>query len=111
MDEEREKIWLGRLRDADARATRSSVDLAEALAEICKIKGNSKEWTYVADVLPRSDTKVLVVLGSKFITEAYYYQDSLGHHWSSPKRPWEDLYTQYVTHWMPMPDLPKEETK
>jgi hypothetical protein len=39
-EREREQIWLGRLNDADARATRISADLAEALAEICKIKGN-----------------------------------------------------------------------
>ena len=63
------------------------------------------EWISVKDRLPEDDATYLVYGRNGYgIVFAVYYGDG---EWLT----WDDLtnITRFVTHWMPLPPLPKEE--
>lgn len=64
------------------------------------------EWISIKDKLPDSDTYVLILLSVKFATVSYYFEDSFGKWWSDNWDIWNKEYTDDVTHWMPLPELP-----
>lgn len=64
-------------------------------------------WIPVTERLPEGDGNYLVVLcGNSH--EAYY--GSRSHIWLDPGKEWVN-WTRFVTHWMPLPAPPKEETE
>lgn len=70
-----------------------------------------KEFDVDKKLVPKfeeSDRQYLIVLNNKFIHTAYYYQDSLGYHFSSIENVYDQKYDGYVTHYMELPELPKQ---
>ena len=65
------------------------------------------EWIKVEDNLPLSDTYVLICLCGKFQKVSYYFQDSFGTWFSTDYDIWDKIYTDEVTHWMLLPDIPE----
>ena len=62
-------------------------------------------WIAVADKLPKVEIAVFV-----WVNGATYPRVGFRQRKSKYKRPWRvgGLQEKYVTHWMPMPDAPKE---
>jgi len=63
-------------------------------------------WISVEERLPEKSGHYLAVMNGK-TGEAYYGHES--HIWLDPCEEWEN-WTRFVTHWMPLPQPPKEET-
>lgn len=72
------------------------------------------EWISIKDRLPLKNTSVICALkidGEKFSWELDYCCESFGQDgfWLNENGgEYESDYTEYVTHWMPLPDPPKE---
>ena len=64
------------------------------------------KWINIKNEYPESDTNILVCLSNKAIRVSYYFQDSFGRWFSSADEIWDKYYTDDVTHWMPLPDMP-----
>jgi hypothetical protein len=67
----------------------------------------TKTWINIKEGFPDSDTYVLICLNQKFIKVAYYFWDSYGEWFSTDYDIWDKVYTDHVTHWMPLPGLPE----
>ncbi len=67
---------------------------------------NKELWTSIKDSMPISDEYVLVCLWGKFIKTSYFFKDSFGEWFSTDYDIWDQQYTDAVTHWMYLPDLP-----
>jgi len=65
------------------------------------------KWISVDEEMPRSDTFVLICLCGKFQKVSYYFMDSFGKWFSTDYDIWDKVYTDEVTHWMPLPKLPQ----
>ena len=63
-------------------------------------------WIPIEDAKPKSDTYILVCLCRKFRKVSYYFYDSYGQWFSTDYDIWDKMYTDEVTHWMPLPDPP-----
>ena len=59
-------------------------------------------WIPVSERLPENDTAVIVATDNGMVFQCLYAYDG-----------WDlwDGYTVNITHWMPLPELPKEENK
>jgi len=64
-------------------------------------------WVEAGKRLPPSDTFVLVCLNGKLIMTSYYFEDSYGKWFSSADSIWDKYYTEAVTHWMLLPEMPE----
>lgn len=64
------------------------------------------KWIDVNEKFPLSDTYILVLLCGKFPKVSYYFQDSFGKWFSTDYDIWDKVYTDEVTHWMPLPKPP-----
>ena len=64
------------------------------------------KWISIEDKFPQSDTFVLVCLHRKFQKVSYYFQDSYGKWFSTDYDIWGQEYTDAVTHWAVLPELP-----
>ena len=82
------------------------------------------KWISTKIKLPNSDTMVLVLLAGRCIRVSYYFEDSVGSWFSDASDIWDQRYgcspeprkghedyEQYVTHWMPLPEIDLKETK
>lgn len=74
------------------------------------------EWISVEDRLPNQDCKVIVcvqkvrggfVIKERFVTTAVFYMTMTGKHYFD----FAGNNTGIVTHWMPLPEPPKEEKR
>ena len=64
-------------------------------------------WIDVNEKLPNSDTFILVCLLGKFLKASYFFKNSDGsNNFSTDYDVWDCIYTDYVTHWMPLPEPP-----
>ena len=63
-----------------------------------------QEWIPVTDRLPKDDSPVLVYKSRH--SEAYGNMET-AYYWN--QRTWEGCIGENVTHWMPLPQPPKEE--
>lgn len=80
----------------------------DVLEYIRQLEANQPKWIGVNDRLPEPDVNVLIVTqsknGSRNVDKGYYFE-----------RDYEDGWvrrgTAKVTHWMPLPGLPEEETE
>ncbi len=65
------------------------------------------EWISVKDRLPEEDSKILVFEGYGIFLASYefneYQKKMFFYEYSTGKMFWD-----HVTHWMPLPELPKE---
>ena len=77
---------------------------------MCRKKKEMK-WIKERKRHPDSDTYILVCLNGMVIRTSYYFRDSFGKWFSSPSEIWDKYYTNDVTHWMPLPELPKKGKK
>lgn len=66
------------------------------------------DWISVKDRLPNSGQSVLVCLESKAVTEALYLGDKFVRPEMFSLRTYK-FKTNKVTHWMPLPQPPKED--
>ena len=69
------------------------------------------EWIRVKDKLPEPETEVLVYRGNHFgdIMNVYTY---LGNgEWEDDYGYWARTEDDGITHWMPLPEPPKEELR
>jgi len=68
------------------------------------------KWTDVKDKLPEDFQPVIVWCGFKnvlHITSIQMQQITTANHEVITIRTWQDLTNQQVTHWIPLPELPK----
>ena len=92
-----------------------AADAIQALQRACANyaeMATEQEWIPVTERLPRADRAEQVLIN-------LHYPDgsnevSLGEHWNCPDIPEEDGWGGFggngvVTHWMPLPEPPKEE--
>lgn len=64
-------------------------------------------WTSVKDRLPEPEEKVLIWTKTECMRYAQYHDDGSKNHWyvyEDGSRAW----TNVITHWMPLPEQPKE---
>lgn len=87
---------------------------SDALAYINQLEARVQKWISVEDRLPEDDVDVIVYAVSNnggytiavtFHTHTLYGLNIEG--WASPWQYFTSHYT--ITHWMPMPEPPKEE--
>lgn len=106
---------------------------ADALAYINQLEGQLRDatkmttstepvpkWISVEDRLPERNTRVLVYAqekedgfeGKYVITIASYTDNLFGYDISGWVEPWQYFFASYeITHWMPLPEPPREGTK
>lgn len=86
----------------------------DALAYITQLEARDTKWISVEDRLPEDDVNVIVYAVSNnggytivvtFHTHTLYGLNIEG--WASPWQYFTRNYT--ITHWMPIPEMPKEE--
>lgn len=77
----------------------------DKLLEYQKVEQEQHQWISVEDRLPGCGERVLATDGS-FVGEAY--RTSAKSWYRHTSFPWRDLFHTVVTHWMPLPELPKE---
>lgn len=108
----------GESRSYDADLMHEAADAIEKLQELnaeitrreLKLRMSKPRWISVKDRLPETRTEVLVYIQPKDDKQphpAFISLDFLesGGYWTEATQPW-----QYeVTHWMPLPEPPKEE--
>lgn len=88
------------LREANALTVKATTD------RLCR------EWVSVKERLPEREEYVLMLVSGKFSCLAFDHAYMIGHHagaegWIVDEYPeWEN---PGVTHWMPLPDAPKED--
>lgn len=68
--------------------------------------GRKSEWISVKDGLPQINTAVLVYIDEYGICIDFYTVD-----YNNPKKPFFAYRGNRVTHWMPLPEPPKEAEK
>lgn len=94
----------------NANVLRKAADLLEAVPE----------WISVDDRLPERNTRVLVYAqekedgfeGKYVITIASYTDNLFGYDISGWVEPWQYFFASYkITHWMHLPESPREGTK
>lgn len=78
----------------DAEIT-TKEELCRAAADM--LEQDARGWISVKDRLPENDDEVAIASGS-YMTTGYYDGE------------WHGMLS-YVTHWMPLPEPPREETK
>jgi len=68
------------------------------------------KWIKVENELPKiGDRWYLIMLWNKWVSIAYYFQDSYGHWWSTQWDIWDKEYSDgEVTHWQELPEKPKK---
>ena len=78
------------------------VDPTEAVADYLLDSGVTvQEWIPVTERLPKDDEVVIICTDKNFV----YAGELIGDTWFLDN----DSWTATVTHWMPMPELPKGE--
>lgn len=86
-------------------------DLIERLTDCCAryadeiaVAQERTRWTPVEERLPEVGRRVLATSGV-FVGEAFRAQSG---EWARIYGPWNDFLERSVTHWMPLPEPPKE---
>jgi hypothetical protein len=64
------------------------------------------KWIDVNKQFPDSGTRVLVCLNGKLIMTSYFFEDLFGKWFSSTDEIWDKYYTDSVTHWAILPEMP-----
>jgi hypothetical protein len=73
--------------------------------------GKTQNWTSIGDKLPETDLGGCIVYDGHEVQLANHFIDKDGVHiWFTPDC-YESEEIRHVTHWMPLPEPPKEETK
>lgn len=73
----------------------------DALAYITQLEARGPKWISVKDRLPEDDDDVLILIYGKIIGVGYRINGK----WKSIAK----AKAPVVTHWMPLPEMPKEE--
>ena len=89
----------------------------DALAYINQLESRATKWISVKDRLPNASTYVLALtapgalsVGENVIVADYIHPKREGHGvFVIAYTPYADQYILPVTHWMPLPEMPKEE--
>lgn len=82
---------------------------ADARAYIQQLEAQVPKWISVKERLPETSGRYLVCIScprGEWI-ESNRYDDS-EHAWEADAPDYHECSTDYVTHWMPLPELPKE---
>ena len=74
---------------------------SDALAYITQLEARGPKWISVNDRLPEDDDDVLILIYGKIIGVGYRINGK----WKSQAM----VKAPVVTHWMPLPEMPKEE--
>ena len=97
-----EKLW-----ELFRSAEKDNAKLTAWYVEKC----NKHKWIPVTERLPEENGSYLIVNGetvTKIVSEAYYDKDWGDSCWTDPV----ELYmTYHPTHWMPLPEPPKEKAE
>lgn len=79
------------------------MDICEMIDEAPTIGG----WISVKDRLPENETEVIIIVQHKIgWYRAFAWHDEYG--WHSSAEEFGDGESDFVTHWMPMPEPPRE---
>lgn len=86
----------------------------DALAYINKLEARFPKWISVKDRLPEDDVDVIVYAvsnnGDCTIVITFHTHNLYGFNIEGWASPWQYFYRHYtITHWMPLPEPPKEE--
>lgn len=87
---------------------------ADALAYITQLEARVPKWISVKDRLPEDDVDVIVYAisnnGGHTIVVTFHTHTLYGFNIEGWASPWQYFTRNYtITHWMPMPEPPKEE--
>ena len=94
---------IRRLRETESRSKRALLDeAAQAIADLAELES---EWVNVRDELPEIGKRVLTLdyLGHIRDRELYQFRDGSIVFYPNGLKPGRD-----ITHWMPLPEPPKE---
>ena len=85
-----------------------------ALAYIQQLEAQAPKWISVEERLPEDDIDVLVyAIGNNeesVIAMTSYTHNMHGYNIEGWRSPWQYFFHEYkITHWMPLPEPPKEE--
>ena len=98
--------------DAIEELSRENESLAKSVNEASEIL--RKRWIPVTERLPKEKTYVLILfdtIAGKMQGVCFLYKDDDGHNcWTLLDRLGKNLFDIQPTHWMPLPEPPKEET-
>ena len=96
MAEEYTRDWWGTLPEAEGMRKSARENF------LAGYKAAAPQWISVKDRLPEDNDIVLIVFQGSVVSVAFYEGD-----WRHPLYPQTALVS--VTHWMPLPEPPKEE--
>lgn len=90
--------------------------LKDALAYIQQLEAAQPKWISVKDRLPEDNLNVLVyAIGNNknsVIAMTGYTHNMYGYNIEGWRSPWQYFFYEYkITHWMPLPEAPKEDVK
>ena len=90
--------------------------LKDALAYIKQLEAAQPKWISVEDRLPEDNLNVLVyAIGdneNSVIAMTGYTHKMYGYNIEGWRSPWQYFFYEYkITHWMPLPEAPKEDVK
>lgn len=101
---------IKRLRDDNACVSLTTLhEAADAIEELSK-----PCWISISERLPEEKTYVLILadtIAGKMAKVSFRYKDSAGNNcWTALDAYGKNLFDWQPTHWLPLPQPPKEET-
>jgi hypothetical protein len=78
----------------------------DALNYIVCLESAQPKWISVEERLPEKSGRYLINLGNGWVEECWF--DHLEKRWEEEHGDYSEDVTEYVTHWMPLPNSPKE---
>lgn len=91
-----ERVWISDKHNSENWA----INERNALATCMLILDHTTKWISVEERLPESSACAIAICDDGFMILTSYY----GGHWN-----WNGRHEDSVTHWMPLPEQPKEE--